>query len=99
MSRDKQIEEMTELERLLRIRRMDIEKQGYDIWSLIKKTESEEQSIADYLIGQGYRKTSEVAREIFAEIEKCRVVGCYDIHCYLKDDIDELKKKYTEAGK
>ena len=69
MNKEKQIEEMADLERLLRIRRMDIEKQGCDIWALIKKTESEEQSIADYLIGQGYRKASEVAEEIFAEID------------------------------
>lgn len=67
---EKQIEEMAELERLLRIRRMDIEKQGCDIWALIKKTESEEQSIADYLIRQGYRKASEVAKEIGDEIAK-----------------------------
>ena len=70
MSREKQIEETAELERLLRIRRMDIEKQGCDIWSLITKTESEEQSIANYLIGHGYRKASDVAREIFEEVEE-----------------------------
>ena len=69
MNKEKHIEEMAELERLLRIRRMDIEKQGCDIWALIKKTESEEQSIANYLIGHSYRKASDVAEEIFAEID------------------------------
>ena len=104
-SREKQIEEMAELERLLRIRRMDIEKQGCDIWALIKKTESEEQSIADYLIGQGYRKASEVAREIFEEIYE-RLLQSFPpasfidapctTHDRIFDMIAELKKKYTE---
>jgi hypothetical protein len=99
MNKENQIEEMAELERLLRIRRMDIEKQGCDIWALIKKTESEEQSIADYLIGQGYRKASKVAEEIFAEIEE----KCYDpeenFFFISPTEFAELKKKYTEEGK
>ena len=90
MSRDKQIEEMAELERLLRIRRMDIEKQGCDIWALIKKTESEEQSIANYLIGHGYRKSTDIAREIFEEIEDVlNNIGYFD-----ELDFNALKKKY-----
>ena len=39
---------------------------------------------------------SEVAREIFEEIEKLRVIGIHGFKTYLKKDIDELKKKYTE---
>lgn len=87
-----QIDEMAELERLLRIRRMDIEKQGCDIWALIKKTESEEQSIANYLIGQGYRKTSEVAREVIADMRKM-INGYENIDVYL----DQIEKKYMEV--
>ena len=40
---------------------------------------------------------SELAQEIFAEIENsCRVVGSNGVHYYIKDDIDELKKKYVK---
>lgn len=69
MSRDKQ-NEYYELERLLRVRKIDIEKQGCDLYSLLHKTESEEESIANYLIGHGYRKASDVAKEVCAEIGK-----------------------------
>ena len=70
MSRDKQIEEIADLEHLLRIRRIDIEKQGYDIWALIKGTTSEEQAIAEYLIGHSYRKASEVALEAIDDFQR-----------------------------
>jgi hypothetical protein len=107
-----QIEEMAELERLLRIRRMDIEKQGCDIWALIKKTESEEQSIADYLIGQGYRKAYEVAREIFEKVERA-FGGAHMLWYHTRpgeyEEYEKIKKKYigedtnvhtnTEGGK
>jgi hypothetical protein len=111
IEKNKAIEEMAELERLLRIRRMDIEKQGCDIWALIKKTESEEQSIANYLIGQGYRKASEVAREIFEEIEKLFFNNHIESFKNFHDnwnyrfkvdmiaELAELKKKYTEEVK
>jgi hypothetical protein len=110
-SKEKQIEEMAELERLLRIRRMDIEKQGCDIWALIKKTESEEQSIANYLIGHGYRKASEVAREVIDDFDKELHKLADRYHEQGKIEyftlceiiyqlvIAELKKKYTEDGK
>lgn len=52
--------------------------------------------IAEHLYNAGYRKDSEVAREIFGEIEKCRVIGVYGIEGYLIEDIAELKKKFTE---
>lgn len=48
----------------------------------------------------GYRKASEVAREIFEEIENsCRTFGVYGIHGYIMEDIAELKKKYTGSEK
>lgn len=52
--------------------------------------------ISNWLYTAGYRKASDVAREIFEEIEKCRVVGVYGIEGYLIADIAELKKKYTK---
>ena len=41
---------------------------------------------------------AEVAREIFEEIEKCRVIGSYGVAGYLIHDIAELKWKYTKGG-
>lgn len=109
MNKEKQIEEMAELERLLRIRRMDIEKQGCDIWALIKKTESEEQSIANYLIGQGYRKASEVVRckdcVFFERIENGNIgsIKCRNTYgmliCTENDYCSYGKRKYTEREK
>ena len=64
-----------------------------------RTTEESMCDIQDGCEAEGYRKASDVAEEIFAEIEKCRVVGVYGVHAYLKDDIAELKKKYTEEGK
>ena len=109
MIKEKQIEEMAELERLLRIRRMDIEKQGCDIFALIKNNTSEEQAIADYLTGAGYRLASEVAREIFEEIDRILgglMVEYVDYKRFSEADtiryaiyylLGELKKKYTEG--
>lgn len=67
----------------------------------------------DMYDNKGYRKTSEVAREIFEEIEKLvstneKTVGCATYEetiFYIEDfieDLAELKKKYTgekEDGK
>lgn len=59
--------------------------------------------LANVLIDAGYRKASEVAEEIFAEIEKASVNwGCYCITTskagFLTEDVNrtlaELKKKY-----
>ena len=84
MNRDKQIEELAEV-----------------LWEYNRTRDDDAialgESLAEYLLDAGYRKASDVAREIFEEIEKCRVVGSYGIHCYFKDDIDELKKTYTEG--
>lgn len=95
MNKEKQIEEIAELERLLRIRRMDIEKQGCDIWALIKKTESEEQSIADYLIGQGYRKSTDVAREI--DDLRRYIIHNEDIALKCKQENGEKNEEYWKG--
>ena len=62
---------------------------------------------AELLYNAGYRKQSEVARELFDEIEKLvsankKTVGCATYEetiFYIEDfieDLAELKKKYTE---
>lgn len=96
MDKEKQIEEMAELERLLRIRRIDIEKQGFDIFALIKRTTSEEQAIAEYLIGHNYRKASDVAREIFWEFRaemRSLIETSEDLYIKSGDDDYYLGKK------
>lgn len=49
------------------------------------------------LVDKGYRKASEVAREIFAEIEAIKCVGLLP-PTWIKQ-FAELKKKYTEREK
>lgn len=66
---------------------------------------------AESLHNAGYRKQSEVAKEIFAEIEKllmnqecitedqrCKEVVDFVLHDYLPRHISELKNKYTEES-
>lgn len=57
--------------------------------------------IADLLIkDKSYRKASDVAREILADIERnCRVVGRYGVRCYFKSDVSEIIMKYTRERK
>ncbi len=106
MSREKQ-DNYYELERLLRVRKIDIEKQGCDLYSLLHKTETEEQSLARYLIDCGYCKASDLAEEIFAEIYKALnnsvktelFKGTWFDYSKFITEVDKLKKKYTERGK
>ena len=55
---------------------------------------------AQYLYSKGYRKASEVAREIFEEIERTCIdsFGCFYIGA-THGAFAELKKKYTETEK
>ena len=55
---------------------------------------------AETLYEKGYRKASDVAEEIFAEIEKVAEVGRIMNACAIisLDELAELKKKYTEEG-
>ena len=50
----------------------------------------------------GYRKTSEVAREIFAEIETSLLMPVFkgsEVYCAIREeDYLHYKKKYTEDG-
>ena len=61
--------------------------------------------VANLIIDYGYRKSIDVAEEIFAEIESKLILN-KAIHCgqkfyytRLEDDIAELKKKYTKSEK
>lgn len=60
--------------------------------------ENKAKQISELLAKQGYRKASEVAEEIFAEIEY--LIWQHDTHPAgeLTEDVAELKKKYTEGG-
>lgn len=98
MNRDKQIAEMakdlyTEIE--------------YDTWYYSDDNYTEVifdyRKTAENIINKGYRKSTDVAREIFEEIESKLILN-KAIHCgqkfyhtRLEDDIAELKKKYTEG--
>lgn len=51
------------------------------------------------LYNAGYRKASDLAEEIFAEIEECffeELVGCTEAKLIDEERFAELKKKYTE---
>ena len=57
--------------------------------------------LAKALTDKGYRKASEVAEEIFAEIERNIFVletPYQKLYCVSPDFLAELKKKYTEGG-
>lgn len=56
------------------------------------------QNTAEKMTAKGYVKQSEVAREIFEEIEKIACVYKLDGDFYLDSGLyAELKKKYTEG--
>ena len=55
-------------------------------------------AVADRLVEKSYRKASEVAREIFEEIESCMVINQYKEFKILVDSYLTIKKKYTEGG-
>ena len=108
MNKDKQIEEMCEV-----LRKNAVSCQTC-IWYAEEfcigncELAEDNQMVCETLYNAGYRKASEVAGEIFEEIED----ALFDNHCVddgtdfptphyleeLKDDIAELKKKYTEDG-
>ena len=83
MNREKQIEEMA--------------KQLYGNFGLSMPTA---RNVATYLTEKkDYRKASDVAREIFEEIEKLAKEGGVIWTNYASAVLNELKKKYTEEGK
>ena len=84
MEKEKQIEEMANF-----------------LWhNTLIHTEDLCHDVAESLVIAGYRKASEVARGIFAEIEKLmldgEIGGKYPAKVINPDKYAELKKKYTE---
>ena len=73
------------------------EKQVEELWGILGKNEHEK---ADAILDAGFRKQSEVTREIFEEIEMYMMDFVDVSHtAYKTIDIDtfaKLKKKYTE---
>ena len=101
MSRDQQIEEMVIA---LTESQHDFDRAWHEcLHNKGKQPERENVFYAKFLIEKkGYRKASEVAREIFEEIESIvdkRTAWNGNIYSLLlKRDFAELKKKYTEEG-
>ena len=93
MERQKQIEEMAKAIEQARIKATDTTNSmnyGFGGW------------YAKELYNAGYRKASEVAMEIFAEIEKIAMYGTtpFGLHLMSMGEaaFAKLKKKYTEGG-
>lgn len=105
MSRDKQIEEMAKA--LTRYEYHLCERLPKDRCLLTSAVHAQVScdycKIAEFLVNEGYRKASDVVREIFEEIE-----GLLAHHyiewdwCYYDDELGEdfadLKKKYESEG-
>lgn len=93
-NRDKQIEEMA--------RAMCFQRESCTVTSCTR-VNCETTWLAENLYNRNYRKASEVAREIFAEIERMMIYGeidgKYPIKVIFPDKFAELKKKYTESEK
>ena len=91
MNKDKQIEEM---EISLREAQHELDKAWHEcLHNNGTQPRREFLFTAQYLVeNKGYRKASEVAREIFEELKKAGITE----HRY--PVIAELKKKYTEEG-
>lgn len=92
LNKDKQIEEMAKDIEQARIKATDTTNSmnyGFGVW------------YAKELYEKGYRKASEVAEEIFAEIDNLMLDGAiggkYPIKVINPDKYAELKKKYTEG--
>lgn len=100
MSRDKQIEEMVIA---LTESQHEFDKAWHEcLHNNGKQPERENVFYAKYLVeNAGYRKSSDVAREIFEEIDTLIVRRMIPEIAWIDDrfitDITELKKKYTEG--
>jgi hypothetical protein len=77
-------------------------------YELIKKAKTQEEFMAQrkaviQRLGEFEDKASDVAEEIFAEIEDYMFTDAIDVRfpvkCINPDKFAELKKKYTEEGK
>ena len=71
-----------------------------DIYSLLR-SDNMSRALASLLYGKGWRKQSEVAREIFEDIKGLYVTKVINNGKVLYDKTEkfmEVKKKYTEDG-
>lgn len=106
MSRDKQIEEMAK--DLGGTWVVDLEGNPHDLSEVLMQCDIE--TISEQLYEMNYRKASDVAREIFEEIEEIAKIYTFPIvkngvveivkepfWCIEPSDIAELKKKYLET--
>ena len=89
MNREKQIEEMAKI--TCQMYRRDKEKKCAGVQECDMKCLHYQRCEALY--NAGYRKTSDIAREIFEELKSA---GLSELRYPI---IAELKKKYTEEGK
>ena len=99
MSRDKQIEEMAKVIH-------DSDLKGNDTFPMclsdcLHKHGGTRTNEAVALYNAGYRKSTDLAEEIFAEIEEKGKVDEPIVEYYILSysELAELKKKYTEEGK
>lgn len=92
MNRDKQIEEM----QLVMLNAIYL--RYYNTSDVKANNEKEFLKQAKALYEAGYRKASDVAREIFEEIEE-NILGSHYLKSYEwnAEAYEELKKKYTES--
>lgn len=104
MSRDKQIEEMAKALTTYEKKLCDrLPKDKCLLTSAVHAQVSCDYcKIAEFLVNAGYRKASDVAEKIFAEVETSLVIGGFvNGEKYIairEDDYNHYKKKYTEGG-
>ena len=97
MNRDKQIEEMGEY--IAEVTTIECAHKSCEDCKWLGSAKPEKADCTDYLIAEAlynadYRKASEIAREIFEEIERLFFKNGVFIHI---QSYNELKKKYTEG--
>lgn len=75
-----------------------IEEMNTDIMVWFRENFYEVGRLSNYLYNKGYRKASDVVREIFADLETKAPWFCENQTAYehFNEELAELKKKYTE---
>lgn len=93
MGKEKQIEEMATV-----INEMDERNAHYyDKYMIECEAFADANAIAKALYNKGYRKQSEVAKEIFDDIKEKLIFNTYGIATISNKTFCKLKKKYTEV--
>lgn len=94
MSRDKQ----TEIDEIAKLICTYPQCVNYNKIGGCKIAECQTVDIAEKLFDKGYRKASDVAREIFAEIEKIIEVDKFGEAKFDVRELYEIEKKYESEG-